>query len=242
MYRTSFDIPQLQLRPFIQKPGEPEFTVPRSLADGCFSSHKTKVNAPHRRRLHHSDDRPIAILTMTPPKKKKKSESVELEKKNLNVSAGLEIYERAASRRDRHRAILREAAQDTEVVALGRRQSQRPQQQQPRREVFQEDGEREQRYEDMGRLRLSGVDYHQSLPRQVASAQAVQKKAAKLKAERLLASGRRRIASSGTEPAAAAGAALAAQKKRPTPQASSTSRRRLLDKFDHKNKRRKSMV
>ena len=43
----------------------------------------------------------------------------ELQRKNLNVAAGGVFYEKAQSRRERHRAALAETA--VEAVALGRR-------------------------------------------------------------------------------------------------------------------------
>ena len=46
------------------------------------------------------------------------SRNLELKKKSLNVSAGRVFYERASSRRERHRAALQAA--DLETVALGR--------------------------------------------------------------------------------------------------------------------------
>jgi len=124
--------------------------------------------------------------------------SLELQKKNLNVAAGFQFYERAQSRRERHRAALREAAQDT--VALGgggggasskRSQPKQKQEQNNKkmRTLFQEDAdEREARYEDMGRRRVVGggrieqlCSSPDSLPKQIVSAQAVKAQVAKLK-------------------------------------------------------------
>jgi hypothetical protein len=76
----------------------------------------------------------------------------ELLKKNLNVSAGRVFYEKASSRRIRHRDVLNEHSHD--AVPLKRSSSITSSK---KRRVFSDAEEEEERIEQAGRLRFSKI-------------------------------------------------------------------------------------
>lgn len=97
--------------------------------------------------------------TMAPPVKKKKAlaakkksspiKKQELQKKNLNISAGGNFYERASSRRSRHR----DALMNQESFPLKRSSSLT--EKNKKRRVFTDVEEEEERMEQKGKLRFS---------------------------------------------------------------------------------------
>lgn len=169
----------------------------------------------------------------------KKDPPLELQKKNQNVAAGLRIYEKARSRRERNRASLEAAALETVALGSPRQQNNTKK----KRTIFQEDDEQEMRYREMGRRRVLGKGVSEtsldSLPPQICSAQSVKAKVAELKAQQR----------QEQHPRAAPGKSAASQKTatttlpKPKPIArrssstSSTAKSRLKEKIDTRGKK-----
>jgi len=98
----------------------------------------------------------ISLNTMGPPANKKstktkapmKKPEMELQAKNLNISAGRVIYERASSRQSRHRDILKNQK------ALPLKRSSSIMDRSKKRHVFVDHEEQEERMEQAGRRRF----------------------------------------------------------------------------------------
>jgi len=169
-------------------------------------------------------------------RQKKESQApppLELQKKNINVSAGRVLYEKADSRRKRHSEVLKQH-DAAPLVALGAAGKQRPKKK--ARLLFHDQDEVEERMQEVGNLRLLGVDANKLPGHQVASREAVRRKAAQLK-ERQRQS-QKAYSTTGTQKAAAVKAEKPMPSKaRKRPSTTTTAKSRLNDKLNKRPKK-----